>query len=83
LWWLNGQSSIRYPGLPISFNAELASNAPSDLIAGAGKNGQFVDVIPSMNLVVIRMGEAPDGAAVPIQFHNEMWKMLMPIVRAK
>jgi len=80
LWWLNGQSSIRYPGLPISIKAELASNAPKDLIAGAGKNGQFVDVVPSMNLVVIRMGEAPDGSAVPIQFHNEMWKQLMPII---
>ena len=57
--------------------ASLASIAPEDLIAGMGKNGQYLDVIPSQNLVIIRMGEAPDGDnLVPINFHNEMWRYL-------
>ncbi len=80
-WWLNGKSSVIFPSLALSFNMELASNAPADLIAALGKNGQFINVVPSMNLVVIRMGEAPDNALVPIAFHNTMWEKLNRIVR--
>ena len=76
LWWLNGKNSIVFPGLPTSFNIELSNNAPADLFAGMGKNGQFVDIVPSQSLVVIRMGEDPDGSLVPVEFHDEMWQML-------
>ncbi|MDC3319889.1 beta-lactamase family protein [Flavobacteriaceae bacterium] len=76
LWWLNGKESIIFPSIPTSFNVPMSENAPNDLFAGMGKNGQFVEVIPSMNLVVIRMGEAPDGSLVPITFHNEMWEKI-------
>ena len=77
LWWLNGQSSIVYPGLSTSFNTKLSPRAPDDLYAAIGKNGQIIDVIPSENMVVIRMGEAPDSSLVPTDFHNEMWGYLM------
>lgn len=80
LWWLNGKNSVILPGFPGSFNTELSPNAPDDLIAGAGKNGQFVDVIPSLNMVVIRMGEAPDGSQISIQFHDEMWKRINAVL---
>jgi CubicO group peptidase (beta-lactamase class C family) len=80
LTWLNGQSSIVYPGLPFPINVELSSNAPNDLFAGLGKNGQFVNVVPSEGLVLIRMGEAPDGSLVPVQFHNEMWDKLNDVI---
>ena len=81
LWWLNGKESIIPPGITIPIEASLASNAPEDLIAGMGKNGQYLDVIPSQNLVIIRMGEAPDGDnLVPISFHNEMWSYLNDIL---
>ncbi len=80
LWWLNGKQKIAYPGLPIAVKGQLSADAPSDLIAGAGKNGQFVDVIPSLNMVVVRMGEAPGDVSVPIEFHNEMWKKLNPVI---
>lgn len=73
LTWLNGKSSIMYPGLETSYNLSLSLNAPVDLFAAMGKNGQFIDVVPSENLVVIRMGEAPDNALVPVAFHNDMW----------
>ncbi len=73
LWWLNGKSSIIYPTLPTSFNRELSPSAPDDLYAAMGKNGQFLDIIPSENMIVIRMGEAPDNALVPTVFHDEMW----------
>ena len=80
LWWLNGKQKIVYPGLPISIKAQLSPDAPEDLIVGAGKNGQFVDVVPSLNMVVVRMGEAPGDVAVPIEFHNEMWLKLNPVI---
>lgn len=80
LWWLNGKQKIVYPGLPIALKGQLSPDAPADLIVGAGKNGQFVDVIPGLNMVVVRMGEAPGDVAVPIEFHNEMWKKLNPVI---
>ena len=80
LWWLNGKESIIFPSLPNSFNTSLSENAPNDLFAGMGKNGQFVEIIPSKNFVVIRMGEAPDGSLVPISFHNEMWGKIKLVI---
>ena len=81
LWWLNGKESFIPPGTAIPIQASLASNAPEDLIAGMGKNGQYLDIIPSQNLVIIRMGEAPDSDnLVPINFHNEMWSYLNDIL---
>ncbi len=78
--WLNGKSSIVLPGLPISFKIPLSENAPSDLFAAMGKNGQFIDVVPSNNIVVIRMGEAPDNSLVPRAFHDEMWAKINSII---
>jgi len=80
LWWLNGQQKITFPGSPISFSNALAPNAPVDLIAAMGKNGQFIDIVPSQNLVVIRFGEAPNDNLVPIEFHDEMWKKIMGVI---
>ena len=81
LWWLNGKNKLIAPGLPITLNIELAPDAPDDLILAAGKNGQFLGVVPSINLIVVRMGEAPDDAAVPVLFHNQMWQKLNPVIQ--
>lgn len=78
--WLNGKSSIILPGLPISFNIPLSTNAPVDVFAAMGKNGQFIDVVPSRNIVVIRLGEAPDNSLVPIVFHDDMWEKINLII---
>ena len=80
LWWLNGQETLIPPGFTSVLESSLASNAPEDLIAGLGKNGQFIDVVPSQNLVVIRMGEAPENDLVPINFHNDMWNYLNAVL---
>lgn len=80
LWWLNGKTNIMYPGFPITFNTSLAPDAPAELIAAMGKNGQFIDIIPSQKLVVIRFGEAPDDSLVPVEFHNELWKLLETVI---
>lgn len=76
LWWLNGKSSVVYPGTTISLPTWISPAAPNDLYIAMGKNGQFVGVVPSKNLVYVRFGEAPDNAAVPVTFHNQMWELM-------
>lgn len=80
LWWLNGKGSIIYPGLASSFSLSLSPAAPADMFAALGKNGQFINVIPSLNMVVVRMGEAPGSSLVPVSFHNEMWQKIMAML---
>lgn len=80
MWWLNGKNNIIPPGITTAFNTLLAPDAPADLFAAMEKNGQFIDVVPSKNLVVIRFGETPDNALVPVEFHNLLWKKLMSIL---
>lgn len=57
LWWLNGKPSYMLPQSQFVFSNTLVSTAPVDMIAALGKNDQKVYVIPSQNMVVIRMGE--------------------------
>ena len=80
LFWLNGKQSTIFPGFASPIAISVAPNAPSDLIVAMGKNGQIIDIVPSKNIVVIRMGETPDGSLLPVLFHNEMWKKLMAVI---
>ncbi|NNT72224.1 serine hydrolase [Flavobacterium sp. IMCC34852] len=76
LWWLNGKSSYRLPGLQFEFNGTLMSNAPSDMYAALGKNDQKIYVVPSMKMVIIRMGDVanPDNPTFALSgFDNELW----------
>lgn len=72
LWWLNGQDKIVLPGSQIVFNSSLAPDAPDDMYCALGKNGQIISVIPSQNIVWIRMGESPDSVPVPFLLANEI-----------
>ena len=72
-WWLNGKSSFMLPGTQFLFNGSLMPNAPNDLIAALGKNGQYINIVPSDNLVWIRMGENPDSSLVPVSFNLDIW----------
>ncbi len=76
LTWLNGKESVILPGVTIPVNYTIAPAAPADLYAAMGKNGQFIDVVPSANLVVVRMGEAANDALVPVQLHFTMWEKI-------
>ncbi|MEN0047154.1 MAG: serine hydrolase domain-containing protein [Bacteroidota bacterium] len=80
LWWLNGKESIIYPSLPDNFSISLAPNAPDDLFAALGKNGQFIDVVPSQNLVVVRIGQYPSDGLVPLTLHDQMWEKIGEIL---
>lgn len=74
LWWLNGKTSFMIPQSQLVFNGSLFPNAPEDMISALGKNGQFINVVPSRNLVWIRMGEAPDNTVVPFSLNDEIWE---------
>ena len=74
LWWLNGQSSAirssrKVPG-------PLNRNAPGDLVAALGALGRKCYVVPSLELVVTRLGDAPDVSGQP-GFDMEFWRLLM------
>jgi CubicO group peptidase (beta-lactamase class C family) len=77
LWWLNGKSKFMAPGLQLTFNGPLFPNAPMDMFSALGKNGQFIHVVPSLNMVVIRIGNAPlDYGDVAISYGDDVWKYL-------
>ncbi len=74
LWWLNGQPSYKLPGLQINIPGPLFPAAPADMVSALGKNGQYLNVVPSTGMVVVRMGNAPDnGSPVPVEFNNDIW----------
>lgn len=63
LWWVNTKS-------------HLVRGAPGDLVAAIGNMERIVYVVPSLGLVVVRLGDSPD---VPgnSAFRLEFWKRLM------
>lgn len=74
LWWLNGKQSYHLPQSQLQFNGTLIPNAPSDMYAALGKNDQKIYVIPSKNLVIVRMGDAGDGENFAVSnFDNDLW----------
>jgi len=79
LWWLNGSSSYMLPSSQIVFSGFISPNAPAELYTAIGKNGQYLDIFPSENISVIRLGDAPGDDLVPLTFHNEMWEQLSQI----
>lgn len=73
LWWLNGKTSFMIPQSQIVFPGSLISNAPADTYMALGKNGQFINIIPSTGIVWLRMGEQPNGLLVDFLLNNEIW----------
>ncbi len=76
LTWLNGKSSAIAPGSQVVFPIEITPNAPDDLYAAMGKNGQLINIVPSLNLVMIRVGDVPDNLLVPFTFQDDVWGKL-------
>ena len=74
LWWLNGKSSFMVPQSQFVVPGSMNPNAPDDMIAALGKNGQFINVVPSQNMTWIRMGDAPDNSFVPFLLNDGIWQ---------
>jgi CubicO group peptidase (beta-lactamase class C family) len=80
LWWLNGKENFMVPGVQVTIPGSIMPNAPDDMISGLGKDGQFVNVVPSQNLVLIRMGEEPSGSLVPFLMNDKIWEYMNALV---
>lgn len=77
LWWLNGKSSFMLPGLQTVFPGSINPSAPNDMFAAMGKNGQFLNIVPSMNLVFVRMGDPPGGSGpISPSLNDTIWQKL-------
>jgi hypothetical protein len=81
LWWLNGKPSFMSPGSQLVIPAAITPNAPADMYAAMGKNGQYINVVPSQRLVVLRMGDNPDNSLVPYTYQNQIWEKLNKVIR--
>ena len=81
LWWLNGKSSYRLPTTQTIFPGPLTSNAPADMIAAMGKNGQLLNIVRSQNIVMVRMGDSPDNSEIAPVYQNEIWKWLNTVIK--
>lgn len=81
LWWLNGKESAMIPQSQIVFETALMPNAPEDLYAGLGKNDQKLYIVPSQNLVIVRMGEDTGTTTLgPSSFDDELWKLINSVI---
>jgi CubicO group peptidase (beta-lactamase class C family) len=82
LTWLNGKGSYMLPTVQTVFPGMLVPNAPADMFSALGKNDQKVYVVPSQQLVVIRMGESAGNVQLAVSsFDNELWGYLKTIIK--
>jgi CubicO group peptidase (beta-lactamase class C family) len=82
LTWLNGQESYMLPGLQFVFPGSVMPDGPDDMYMALGKNGQYINVAPSLDLVLIRMGNAPANDLVPVLLNNQIWQRMNDILCA-
>jgi hypothetical protein len=80
LAWLNGKGTFMVPQSQVVFSGAIAPNAPADMFAAMGKNGQLLNIVPSKGLIVIRMGDDPDTGLVPFLFQDVLWEVLNTII---
>ena len=77
LWWLNGRSTYHLPQTQIQFTGSLIPSAPYDLFCALGKNDQKIYVVPSKNLVIIRMGKSANNSNFARSDFDEMlWQKM-------
>ncbi len=84
LWWLNGKASFMVPGGQTVYQGSLVPNADADMYAAMGLDDQRVYVIPSRNMVVVRMGDAsdPDNPSFAVSgFDNDLWQKINDIIK--
>ncbi len=76
LTWLNSEDGFKVPGIQRKFKGKPIANAPEDMIMALGRNGQMLLVVPSQNLVIVRMGASSSEILFPRQFVNQLWDRL-------
>ncbi len=77
LWWLNGKASSMVPQSQVVYPISLISNAPADMFMALGKDDKKIYVIPSLDAVVVRLGDNGSVSTLgPSSFDNELWGRL-------
>lgn len=77
LWWLNGTSTYMLPGTQNVFNGPAMPDAPADVVAALGSNGQILNVSSSTGFTVVRMGNLPtQNVFVPNVYNNQIWQYI-------
>ncbi len=76
LWWLNGKSAVMYPGSQLVVPTKLIPNAPNDMYCALGKNDQKIYVVPSKNMVIVRVGESAYGALALSPYDTLIWRYI-------
>jgi hypothetical protein len=59
--WLNGKASSIVPQTQFVFQHSIILNGPAEIFCALGKDDQKIYVVPSQNLVIIRMGNTAGG----------------------
>jgi len=83
LTWLNGKSSYMVPEGQTVYPGFLVPNAPADMYAAMGAGDQRIYVIPSKNMIVVRMGDPSDPANPSFAvsgFDNALWEKINAVV---
>lgn len=76
LWWLNGQEfSLRANAGATRTDGPLIPGAPVDLVAMQGAEDRKLYLVPSLDLIVTRLGYS--GAADGEGFNEAFWRALM------
>ncbi|PKQ70669.1 serine hydrolase domain-containing protein [Raineya orbicola] len=82
LWWLNGKNSFMIPQSQLVFSGTICPYAPADMYAAVGKNGQILNIVPSQNLIVVRMGMGGSTTSlVAFDIQNQIWEKLSEVIR--
>lgn len=82
LWWVNGQESHMLPKNDYIFPGSIILSAPDDMYMAYGDMQQRIYVVPSLNIVVVRMGEAADESTTPFSgFDEQLWVRLNSLIQ--
>lgn len=77
LWWLNGKASAMVPQSQLVYPVSLVPNGPTDMFMALGKDDKKIYVVPSLDIVVVRLGDNGSVSALgPSSFDNELWTRL-------
>ena len=82
LWWLNGKASYHLPQSQLTFPGSVIPTGPNDMFMALGKNDQKIYVIPSKDMVVIRMGDAADDVNLALSdFDETLWEKISALYK--